>query len=124
MSPEIELKLKEKYPKTFSKLHYFECGDGWVFIIESIAKVIEQEIEKDGQGDNSLFCACQVKEKFGGLRFYTYGHNEKIDGAIRVGESMSYHVCEECGDVGQLRKDLPWIRTLCSKHFEELNKKG
>ena len=125
MSPEVEKELKEKYPKTFSKLPYFECGDGWKFIIKSVAGVIEREIE--GCSDEDLagcFSACQVKEKFGQLRFYVYGYNETIDGAIRVAERMSAHVCETCGNVGQIR-DLPCIRTLCDKHFEEeLKRRG
>ena len=33
--------------------------------------------------------ATQVKEKFGGLRFYTFGGNEKIDALISFAESMS-----------------------------------
>jgi|Laugresu1bdmlbdd_1035124.scaffolds.fasta_scaffold30447_3 hypothetical protein len=61
----------------------------------------------------------QIKEKFGTLRIYTSHLNLYIDGAIDMAESMSEHICEKCGDKGQLY-EKGWHRTLCFKHAEEL----
>ena len=59
--------------------------------------------------------AIQVKEKFGGLRFYYNGGDEYIRGLTTMAEEMSYRICEVCSD-----KAAPtqggWIRTLCEKH--------
>lgn len=59
----------------------------------------------------------QVKEKFGGLRFYaaTNGASEIHD---RIEEAMneSYKTCEECGEPGVIREDRSWIQTLCEEH--------
>jgi hypothetical protein len=59
--------------------------------------------------------ASQVKEKFGGLRFYTNGFTDTIDGMIRMAESMSYRTCEVCGSPGR-SNNYGWISTLCDTH--------
>lgn len=59
--------------------------------------------------------ATQVKEKFGGLRFYVSGASDKQYNYISFAESMSYRTCEECGAQGRLYTD-GWHKTLCSVH--------
>lgn len=58
----------------------------------------------------------QIKEKFGTLRFYITGGDRYIHGAIQMADSMSEHICEECGNAG-VRRPGGWIRTLCDQHF-------
>lgn len=60
----------------------------------------------------------QVKEKFGGLRFYYNGGDDVVDGMVRMAESWAANTCETCGQPGTLRHG-GWIRTLCDKHEEE-----
>jgi len=62
--------------------------------------------------------AVQVKEKYGTLRFYYNGGDDKIDGMVAMAEIMSARVCETCGSPGKLRKG-GWIRTLCDHHAKE-----
>ena len=57
----------------------------------------------------------QVKEKFGGLRFYHVNGDEFVSGAVALAEKMSYTICEECGQPGKLR-NTTWMRTLCDMH--------
>ena len=59
--------------------------------------------------------AIQVKEKFGGLRFYYSGGDDYIDGVVAMAESMSYRTCEVCGAPGTSTEG-GWIRTLCEEH--------
>lgn len=59
--------------------------------------------------------AVQVKEKFGGLRFYYSGGDDTIRGAVRMAEAMSYDTCEVCGAPGKPTKS-GWVRTLCVEH--------
>jgi hypothetical protein len=59
--------------------------------------------------------ASQVKEKFGGLRFYTNGYNEAVGAMISMAESMSYRTCEECGSPGRTNR-YGWYTTLCDTH--------
>lgn len=62
--------------------------------------------------------AVQVKEKFGGLRFYVDGGDEVTHAYITMAESMSGVTCEACGAPGKTG-GRGWIRTLCVKHSVE-----
>ena len=59
--------------------------------------------------------AVQVKEKFGGLRFYVQAATDKHWSYINFAESMSYRTCEECGAPGKTYTD-GWHRTMCDIH--------
>lgn len=59
--------------------------------------------------------AVQVKEKFGGLRFYAQAATDKHYQYISFAESMSYRTCEECGAPGKTYTD-GWHMTLCDIH--------
>jgi hypothetical protein len=61
--------------------------------------------------------ASQVKQKYGGLRFYmTCGTNE-INDLINEAEELACKTCEECGSPGEERGDS-WINTLCDNCHE------
>ena len=57
----------------------------------------------------------QVKEKYGGLRFYYSGGDEIIDAYVRFAEYLSERTCEVCGAPGKQR-DGGWIVTRCDEH--------
>ena len=151
MTPEKDKYLCEKYPKIFRDRNAsmrqtamcwgFECGDGWFDLIDTLCSQIQYHIDwkLEGQkvaikrGEVALedaiteeqlqVVASQVKEKFAGLRFYIYGGDEEIRGMIKMAESMSYKICEECGNAGKVRK-CGWWRTLCEQcHIEREQKK-
>ena len=44
-------------------------------------------------------------------------HN--ISQIIKEAEAMSSHTCEYCGKEGTLRRDLPWVRTLCDDCYKK-----
>ena len=125
MTEELELRLNEKYPKIFQPTPFhFECSDGWYDLIDTVCSNIQSHVDqkrmsKDlGDMNDEEFNeehqtrAAQVKEKFGGLRFYVDGGDDYIYGIIALAESMSYRICESCGSKGSIRRG-PWIRTLC-----------
>lgn len=60
----------------------------------------------------------QVKEKFGSLRFYTDKAHPIVDQAISKIERECETICEFCGEPGKQR-NLPWIKVLCDKHYQE-----
>jgi hypothetical protein len=60
----------------------------------------------------------QIKEKFGGLRFYYDGGDDEVHGMVRMAEAWADVACEECGAIGK-RRDGDWIRTLCDVHEAE-----
>lgn len=60
--------------------------------------------------------AVQVKEKFGGLRFYYNGGDDVVRGIVRMAEAMSYDTCEQCGAPGKLTNNKGWYYTACKEH--------
>jgi hypothetical protein len=94
----------------------FEHGDGWFDILWRLCEDLEPLVAGDE------FEVLQVKEKFGGLRFYVrlddlrLSHaNEAIDRRIGAAMEDSFRTCEVCGEPGRLREERS-IRTLCDEH--------
>lgn len=79
----------------------------WTAFVPREEKTIPESVEQ--------VVAIQVKEKFGGLRFYYNGGDDYIRGVVDMAEEMSYRICEECGSPGKSTKS-GWIQTLCVDH--------
>ena len=65
----------------------------------------------------------QIKEKFGGLRFYIGAGSDAIHDAIQAAEDYSYKLCEVTGNAGELRQDLGWWRVLCDEEYAKAKEK-
>lgn len=104
----------EYYQMTAGNL---EIDEGWYQLIHDLlAELLETDWDKDIH---------QVKEKFGGIRFYIGGASEEVHDIIRKYETLSYETCEVCGEPGELRLDCGWnggrwYKTMCDKHYLEL----
>ncbi len=97
----------KKSPRESLMCFGFECGDGWFDLIWELSEKITA-IDPNCEAN-------QVKEKFGGLRFYILGSKEAQDLALEY-EEKSYSVCEMCGsDVDVKTGGKGWIQTLCGK---------
>ena len=83
-------------------------GKGWHPLVSELI----DDLFKVGW-DGSLH---QIKEKFGGLRFYIGGGSKEIHDRITKAENESYKTCEVCGDPGK-QSGGGWIRTLCERHL-------
>lgn len=79
-----------------------------------------EEILKDPPDACPQVVADQIKEKFGTLRFYYHGGDDKVDGMVQMAESMSAVTCEKCGKPGTT-EGPGWITTLCEEHRNERN---
>ena len=66
----------------------------------------------------------QVKEKFGGLRYYTLTPDRPNDEhdlfwiLVSYYENLSFRVCDKCGERGRLYKKRGYIRTRCEEHAD------
>ena len=60
----------------------------------------------------------QIKEKFGGLRFYIGGSTKEVFDLISKAELKSYSICEKCGKPGKCRDNTGWYKTLCENHHK------
>ena len=114
MNPDLTQKLLDKYTKLFSNQQFwgFECGDGWYDILDHLCGAI-----KEHTYDADEVYVDQVKEKFGKLRFYLSKEDEVMLGMVTLAEYMSGHICEICGERGELRTGS-WLVTLCDKHHD------
>jgi hypothetical protein len=72
--------------------------------------------------DPSFPRASQVKEKYGGLRFYMTSATDEMQEAIDEAESQCSGLCEECGKAGEACVDGGWYRTLCEDCVDKYNK--
>ena len=117
-------KMEAKYPKMFEGKYGGFCVDaGWWPIIESLCANIQSHIDWQNKNHEKhpivpQVVVEQIKEKFGGLRFYYQGGDEKIQGMVRMAEAWADHTCEVCGKPGE-RRDGGWIKTLCDEHDTE-----
>lgn len=99
--------------KMVMPMHFgFEVGDGWEPLVRRLSEVAV----------NVGAVVFQVKEKFGGLRFYTNSSEEALERAVRANEEASFKICEDCGAPGE-RRDGGWIRTLCDRCEEKRNER-
>ena len=129
MRKELQDKLYEKYPKIFRQKDLsmketamcwgIECGDGWYTLIEKLCYSLQfntdhnNKPEQENESRYPQVEAVQVKEKWGGLRFYTNGETDIQRGAIDFAELMSYEICENCGSTDDVQRTKGWVRSLC-----------
>lgn len=116
-------RMETQFPLMFAnKYGGFAVGAGWYPILESLCTNIQNHIDwkvKQSQPITQVKVE-QIKEKFGGLRFYYQGGDDEIHGMVRMAEAWASTTCEECGAPGT-RRGGGWVRTLCDTHEEERN---
>jgi len=139
MSPEKERELYAKYPRIFKQKNLsvtkscmgwgITCGDGWYHLVDRICQKIEELYSQlpDKYKDEYFLTASQVKQKFGGLRFYIDSDCHQLpkppqlDTLYRFIDEIdeeSMQTCEECGAPGK-RVGRYWLAALCDKHQEQ-----
>ena len=124
MKKNLQANLCKKYPSLFqqhinhdkkSTMPFgIETDDGWYKLIDTLCMVIKKV--ETGDLPTQII---QIKQKFGGLRFYVGKANAEVFGAIRMAEEMSYNICEHCGSTDNVkRRKKGFVYTLCDKCVE------
>ena len=83
-------------------------GKGWLSIVVELDAQLA-EVDPDYKID-------QIKEKFGGLRYYISsdaGDMVTLYNLVGEAEEKSYKTCELCGAPGERHSPNNWILTLC-----------
>ena len=115
MNPDLENILYERFPqlkKFTGRPLPIDCDDGWFDLLYDLLNKL----------NSYNIIITQIKEKFGGLRFY-YFVNEKlsdstyiiIESLVDEAEHRSYKICEICGRFGGRQSNCGWIKTLCEE---------
>jgi hypothetical protein len=104
--------LLDKYPLTFYRVAWFSCMTGWAPLLDQLAAKLEDELTRQ---PDKTFRVVQIKEKFGGLRFYADNASARMREFIDAAESESFRICEYCGQSanGLTKNKHGWVRTLC-----------
>lgn len=104
-------------------------GEGWRPLVRGLDANL-RELDPD-------YRIGQIKEKFGGLRYYVdefKGDADEGDRLVRAAEELSFKICEDCGAPGITKAwNRFWVRTLCplcvklmqeEKEFKEMIESG
>lgn len=120
MDKKLDDFLVKKYPKIFIERKLskkescmgrgFECEDGWFQLINNLCEMLQFETDNN---KIKQVIAKQVKEKFGGLRFYSNVQDKFQQGLISFAEEMSFYICESCGTNENIGRTSGYILTLC-----------
>ena len=119
----FEKKMHEKYPLMFAEPYGgFAVGEGWWPILEALCGNIQSHIDwwnknRETRPVVEQVVVHQIKEKFGGLRFYYEGGDEQISGMVTMAEAWADHSCETCGKPGKATS-AGWIKVACEEHIK------
>lgn len=114
-------------PSTTSIGFGFQCGAGWLPLIQKTLSDLARIAREDGLDRMKVR---QVKEKFGQLRIYLSNGNERAQATVIAAQLRSLTICDLCG--GAVLTPPPrmgWIFTRCTScqhgktHAEEVLKK-
>lgn len=134
--------LREKYPRLIKHDFGFECGAGWISILDRYFGEVHAVLPPDIEWSNR-----QIKQKFGTLRLYCEALwpgkepttffaidvlnagtgiraagdpnseiDRKLDWARYRAEGRSAHMCEVCGKPGVMRLSGGYYHTACEEH--------
>ena len=96
-------------------------GEGWLPIIKELNEKLSVL--------DPTYSILQIKEKFGGLRYYfgisksNENHQEDAQALASQYEALSYSICEYCGSKENVSTEgrPHWVLTLCASCAEKSN---
>lgn len=111
--------VSDSYDYRFTWLD--DMPDGWrIAFAEDLCKELQEELERVNFVDE--YQIIQVKEKFGGLRWYTGGVpvDSKLNEIAEKYEDLSYTTCICCGKPAQWLS-TGWINPYCDDCKNKVN---
>jgi len=104
---------KNVYDRDFPLSNALACvGKGWAAIVTHLYNLC----------DTYGVVIYQIKEKFGGLRFYVGEAPIKVHTAIEQAEKQSLVTCESCGGAAKVNNNNGWFSTRCKECYDAENK--
>ena len=97
-----------------------DMPDGWRAAFgEQMCEELNNEILTWDKVVQERFRILQIKEKWGGLRFYVMSGSAKLYEIIGKYEELSRHTCIECG-APATKISRGWISPYCDKCAQEM----
>jgi len=123
--------FEERWPTLMADIPCgFYCPKGWSDLVWNLIADIDLELN----GDFTVFDITQVKEKFGGLRFYYQFPNSKkhksadyISQLVEQAEGDSWGICLTCGTTEGVKTKIAgggnfgWVASQCDDCRENYN---
>lgn len=106
------------YIKLFPKLNKWEYNKPFFSFVEKFRKRSHKYVKYNKVYPPAVKID-QIKEKFGGLRFYYSGGDKKVDGMVTFASYLASKTCEVSGEKGELCSNGGWYKTLVPKIREE-----
>ena len=109
-----------KHPDILKSTGRVGVGDGWLPVIDKYCTQLDTLAKETG----IQVIAQQVKEKFGGLRFYYLMETPDkcdenwvtaADRFVKQMEEECDRTCENCGKPGSTKGSVGWITCLCEE---------
>ena len=115
--------LKLKYSHFFDKECELKCEYGWQKIIEDFCAAIDLIIISPSYNHLKIM---SIKQKCGTLIIDYQGGDDLVKELVDFTESLSYNMCEVCGQEGKLYAEGKWVKwssykTLCRSHAVQLH---
>ena len=110
-------KIQHDLDKTKENIEYAETQPDSEYWQKQLPK-LKEKLEILEQNPTKVL---QVKEKFGGMRFYISCGLPEYHTWISFAESLSYKVCERCGKPAEVMT-IGWIKIYCLQCAEDLKK--
>lgn len=108
--------ILKDYDYSFTEL---DCmPEGWK---KAFGKLLCEDIKKELIKANFLdkYRICEIKEKYGTLRWYDFGAPEEVTKILYKYEHISEYTCATCGKVNVPIYNSGWILPQCTKCFEK-----
>jgi hypothetical protein len=139
-------KIFEHYEGNPGNVNWYGIPSGWLPIIDILCNAIQSYCDSTRSIENPYFeptreydreditshrykqikrdqvTCLQMKEKFGGLRFYTNGEDEFVAGMIRMATYMCDNTCEGCGTTEDLGITKGWITVRCKSCADKVGR--
>ncbi len=115
MNNELQDKLIKEFPNLFINERFdgFWVDDSWYNLIYNLSKDINNIISLMPPDKQLNYYAVQIKDKFGGLRYYVSASTPEINELISIAENESYTICYGC--TGKIDKKKDWNTNHCEK---------
>jgi len=112
----LDILRKIKHFLNFSKFKFIRKFGNKFLSYKNISS-IENKFKTEKYETISQVVAEQIKEKFGGLRFYFHGGDSKISGMVWLAETLCDNTCEICGSTKNVGRTKGWITTICEECY-------